>query len=188
MSFHIPTIEEIKRAREVFEANEPRDLFYRVAIELVDLAIRKETSLSVAEALAVLLQTWNKAFYRYNKFDSKHFSNIENLLNCNMSALLSFRHRSLESFCDEDEPVVKRIFEDFEGILGPVGAAKCLHLLAPRFFPLWDRAIARAYGFTLKQRGSNGKSWCDFIRIAKEQCKGFGMEHSNRQNALKALD
>jgi len=28
----------------------------------------------------------------------------------------------------------------------PVAVAKALHLLAPRFFPLWDLKIANAYG------------------------------------------
>jgi len=41
------------------------DLFYRAATELVSLALEGKTSLSVAEALAVLLQTWNKIFYQY---------------------------------------------------------------------------------------------------------------------------
>lgn len=45
-----------------------------------------------------------------------------------------------------DEATVKGVFKSFEKVLGPVGATKCLHLLAPRFFPLWDRAIAEAYG------------------------------------------
>jgi len=79
MNFHTPTIQEIEAAREAFESNEPRDLFYRVATELVDLAIRGKTSLSVAEALAVLLQTWNQAYYRYRSFDSEHFADIERL-------------------------------------------------------------------------------------------------------------
>ncbi|MGA9457754.1 MAG: hypothetical protein WBV43_20050, partial [Pseudolabrys sp.] len=40
-------ISEMKKARSVFEANEPRNLFYRAATELVRLAVDKETSLSV---------------------------------------------------------------------------------------------------------------------------------------------
>lgn len=64
MNLHTPAIPEIEAAREAFQSNEPRDLFYRAATELVDLAIRGKTSLSVAEALAVLLQTWNQAYYQ----------------------------------------------------------------------------------------------------------------------------
>jgi hypothetical protein len=65
---------DVKAARDSFETNEPRDLFYRVATELVDLALRGATSLTVAEALAVLLQTWNKTYYQYRKFDNAHFA------------------------------------------------------------------------------------------------------------------
>jgi hypothetical protein len=44
--------------------------------------------------------------------------------------------RSIESLAAEDEQPVMRVFSDFEALLGPVGAAKALHVLAPRFFPL----------------------------------------------------
>jgi len=50
---------ELKAAHAHFELIDPRDLFYRAATELVDLALKKSTPLSVAEALTVLLQTWN---------------------------------------------------------------------------------------------------------------------------------
>ena len=73
MGFHVPTTQELEEARGAFEINEPRDLFYRAATELVKLTLQGVTSLNVTEALAVLLQTRNKAFYRYNKFDSSTF-------------------------------------------------------------------------------------------------------------------
>jgi hypothetical protein len=66
---------DLRRARVVFEANETRDLFYRAATALVDLALRGATSLTVAEALAVLLQTWNRPYYQYRKF-TKYTSTI----------------------------------------------------------------------------------------------------------------
>lgn len=188
MSFYTPTIKEINKAHEIFGTNEPRDLFYHAATELVALAIRGATSLSLAEALAVLLQTWNRAFYRFRKFSLQHFSDIERCLNHHEQILLSFRQRSIESFREEDEIVVKRVFGDFEEVLGPVGAAKCLHLLAPHFFPLWDRSIARAYGLTLGQRGRNAERYCHFMRITKDQCKVLDGERIDEHNLLKALD
>ncbi len=59
----MPTLKELRAARDTFERLEPRALFYRAATELVDLAIRGATQLSVTEAVAVLLQTWNRAYY-----------------------------------------------------------------------------------------------------------------------------
>ena len=85
-----------------------------------------------------------------------------------MSDILSFRKQSIESYCEKDRTKVKKIFEDFEKILGPVGASKCLHLLAPRFFPLWDRAIVRAYYVNLKKISGNVERYCHFMAIVRE--------------------
>lgn len=183
-----PTIHEIETARRIFETNEPRDLLYRAAIELVTLALDGKTSLSVAEALAVLLQTWNKMFYRYRKFGSRHFSDIERLISYHHSILITFRRRSIENFNQEDESKVLCIFEVFEEVLGPVGAAKCLHLLAPRFFPLWDRAIAESYDLKLGQKGKNGNRYRRFMEIVKRQVQDLGGEQRIGRNPLKALD
>jgi hypothetical protein len=182
------TIREIEAARQAFEAHEPRDLFYRAATELVALALDGRTSLSVAEALAVLLQTWNKMFYRYRRFDSQHFADIERLIRDHRSMLITFRQRSIQSIKQEDESEVVRVFKAFEEVLGPVGAAKCLHLLAPRFFPLWDRAIADAYSLPLRPRGRNAERYWRFMGIVKKQVQSLGGEQAIGRNPLKAID
>jgi hypothetical protein len=182
------TIREIEAARQAFEAHEPRDLFYRAATELVALALDGRTSLSVAEALAVLLQTWNKMFYRYRRFDSQHFADIERLIRDHRSMLITFRQRSIQSLKQEDESEVVRVFKAFEEVLGPVGAAKCLHLLAPRFFPLWDRAIADAYSLPLRPRGRNAERYWRFMGIVKKQVQSLGGEQAIGRNPLKAID
>jgi hypothetical protein len=56
------------------------------------------------------------------------------------------------------------------------------------FFPLWDRAIAEAYGLALRQRGRNAERYCCFMRITKEQCKELGGEQTIGRNPLKAID
>jgi hypothetical protein len=188
MKFNIPKIRELEAAKKAFEQNEPRDLFYRAATELVDQAIQGNSSLSLAEALAVLLQTWNSAYYRYSAFDNQHFTDIENIVNINYKLLLKIRERSIETFFDGDKPKIKQVFVDFEEVLGPVGAAKCLHLLAPKFFPLWDRAIAKAYNLPLKKRGNNGDSYCLFMEISKEQCESIRHKKTVITNPLKAID
>jgi hypothetical protein len=46
-----------------------------------------------------------------------------------------------------------RCYDDHrESVLGSVGAAKSLHLLAPQFFPLWDNEIDSEY--KVKKTGS----------------------------------
>ena len=188
MDMYTPTKNDLELAHKIFEENEPRDLFYRAATELVTLAIRRAISLSVAEALAVLLQTWNRVFYRYRTFNSQHFSDIKHLIASHDEVLMAFRQRTIEGFCHEDEVIVQMLFEDFEKVLGPVGAAKCLHLLAPYFFPLWDRSIANAYGLGIRQCGKNANRYCRFMKIVREQTKSFGGERAIGRNPLKALD
>jgi hypothetical protein len=183
-----PTVQDIEAARQAFQANEPRDLFYRAATELVSLALEGRTSLSVAEALAVLLQTWNKVFYRYRRFDGQHFNSIERLISNHYSHLITFRERSIEDFDQEDKSKVRHIFDAFEKVLYPVGATKCLHLLAPHFFPLWDRAIAKAYDLPLRKTGRNADRYCRFMEIVKDQIQALGGGQAMGRNPLKAMD
>ena len=168
--------------------NEPRDLFYRAAVELVDLALQGKTSLSVTEALAVLFRTWNMAFYRFHPFTQQHVSDIEQVVADHRVELGAFRQRSIDTFCEEDVTSVKSIFDHFEGVLGPVGAAKSLHLLAPAFFPLWDRAIAKAYGIRLRKAGTNAAAYIQLMMISKRQVESFGGEVALGRNPLKAVD
>ena len=181
----IPTIQDLNQSHQDFETREPRDLFYKAATELVDLAIQGKTKLSLAEAIAVLLQTWNVSYYRFRPFDKEHFSKIEELLETHQHLTNEIRQRTIEDFCDKDASMVKAIFGDFENILGKTGAAKCLHLLAPRFFPLWDTKIALAYKLV---KGNEAECYCSFMKITREQCKCLGGEKAIGRNPLKALD
>lgn len=182
------TMQDMRIAHRTFEDNEPRDLFYRAATELVRLALSGKTSLKVAEALAVLLQTWNKVYYQYRGFDSQHFADIDRLIKGNYVTVTALRKRSVASYGHKDRANVTGVFNSFEVVLGPVGAAKCLHLLAPRFFPLWDRAIAVGYGFPLKRIGCNAERYCDFMEIVKSQCDNLGGQRKIGRNPLKAID
>ena len=186
---HLPAVSEIKAARKTFPQSEPRDLFYRVATELIDLSIRKVTTLSVSEALAVLLQTWNKNFYRFHgAFSEDHLREIEVVVNSWWVRIAGFRERSIESLSANDEPDIISLFTDLERVIGPVGCAKCLHLLAPRFFPLWDRAITKAYRIWLKPGPCNGELYLRFMGYAKRQCDALRSEGENCPDLLKAID
>ena len=188
MTLQTPTIRDIEAARKAFETRVPRDLFYRAATELVRLTMDGKTSLTIAEALAVLLQTWNPPYYRHRTFDSQRFCDIQHLHNEHEKVLTAFGKRSIESFCDEDNPMLQEFFKAFEEVLCPVGAAKCLHLLAPKFFPLWDGAIRKAYGLPMKQRGRNADHYSRFMKITKEQVQNLGGAQAMARNPLKALD
>jgi hypothetical protein len=129
-----------------------------------------------------------RAFYRFTPFNSQHFADLERVVTTNQQDLAALRERSIDGVSDEDTATVEGLFGDFEQLLGPVGAAKALHLLAPQFFPLWDRAIAKAYGLPLRERGKNADRYLRFMQITKQQYEALAGEHIMGQNLLKVLD
>lgn len=183
-----PGWKDIEKARIAFEENEPRDLFYRVATVLIQQATEGNTELSIADAVAALLQTWNQSYYRYHKFDAVHFAEIQRVIKEHPEVISDLRQRNIGSLKAGDETSVISVFTDFEVVLGPVGAAKCLHLLAPDFFPLWDRAIAEAYGVYLRPRGKNGKKYFGFMETTKTQVLRLRKERKGKRHLVKAVD
>jgi hypothetical protein len=142
------------------------DPFYAVATELVELAQRGQTKVKVSEALAALLLTWNRGYYRYHPELSRRLvHDLDELLARDKRVLTEFGNASIESFGRDNEDAVRAVFESFDAVLGPVGAAKALHLLAPRFFPLWDTAIAQAYGVGGARAARNAERYVLFMEL-----------------------
>jgi hypothetical protein len=163
-------------------------LFYRVATELIEFALTGKTSITLAEALAVLLQTWNAQYYQFRPFTLQHFADIEALLQKHLDDALRFRSRGIQSVRKSDLPIVESLFNSFERVLGPVGAAKSLHLLAPKFLPLWDRAIAKAYDCELGSVGTNGANYSLFFLHAVRQARTLSPSMPEEANLLKRID
>lgn len=185
---HQISSEQLQRAHQRFLENEPRDLFYRAAIHLVDEAWNNQGALTLAEAVSVLLQTWNRPFYRFRRFTNEHFVDIERLLQTQRNTFQQYRAREISSLQDSDEQTIVGLFEVFESVLGSVGAAKALHLLGPKFFPVWDRAIAAAYDLCLLEAGQNGSKYFAFAECQKQQAEALAGNLPNGLTAIKAID
>jgi hypothetical protein len=180
---------DLARAHDVFRAHESRDLFYRAAITLVGLAKAGTTDLTVGEALAVLLRTWNSAYYRFHPPGAGHYAEVEALIETHSDWLETVTHRRIASLADADEQPPVTVFTGFVAALGPVGAAKALHILAPRFMPLWDRKIAAKYTGPLGPTGTNAGRYLRFMQATREQSIGVGGDAGAAgRNILKALD
>ena len=183
-----PSWRDLEKARIAFEENEPRDLFYRVATTLIEQAIEGNLDISITDAVAVLLQTLNRSYYRFRKFDAAHFSKIHRIIETHPEVISDLRNRRIEDLVPADETQVVSVFSDYEEVLGPVGAAKCLHLLASHFFPIWDRTIAAAYGVSLGPRGSNAEKYYHFMETTRKQLLSLRTENKGSGNLLKAID
>jgi len=133
---------------EAFEKFESRDAMYKVATFLVSHFWGDYSNM--ADGLGVLLLTWNAAFYRYGTFN---FDNLQKTIENNFSKIKYFRERDISTLKESDYEDVRDLFEKFREALksvsnntkSPVAVAKALHLLAPNFFPLWDKRISQAY-------------------------------------------
>jgi hypothetical protein len=137
----------------------------------------------------VLLQTWNVQYYRFHgKFTRKRLGALETLLAKHMEALTLFRRQRLGE-AEVDAHQVSRLFTDFELELGPVGAAKTLHLLAPTYFPLWDRAIAqKTYRLRLASPAAGSYvKLMSLVRAEIEACGGW-TAFAEDENAVKLID
>ncbi len=133
--------------------SEPRTIFYHAALTAVNKAIGGNPHLTVGEAVALLLWTWNRRFYTKNRpFTVNHISKITTFYLDHQDVLAGYRQRDILSLSDEDAEGISTVFECLEREVGTVGAAKVLHLLAPHFFSLWDNKIAY-YGYGLRLKG-----------------------------------
>lgn len=186
--FPSPTVQDLARAHEAYVAHEPRDLYYRAASDLARLARSGDTHLSLAEAVAVLLGTWNVGYYQFRPARRRALvEDLFRLINEHAEDIAQVEGRSLASLVPEDEELVRRLFTAFAADLDSVGAAKALHLLAPRFFPLWDDKISRAYVGLPSPNRNPGRYW-QMMLITKMQSDAAGGEEVHGAGLLKLLD
>jgi hypothetical protein len=156
---------------KAFELHEPRDAMYKTATFLVDHFWGQAAEM--ADSLGVLLLTWNQAHYRYGSFD---FSELEACIRKNPAPLEAYRAKTILQYTPDDDLIIKGLFLDFlaalaivegksKGKQSPVAVAKALHLLAPGFFPLWDKKIASEYGCYYSSGAA--EKYLQFIEISQ---------------------
>ena len=147
-----PSASEVLGAREAFNALESRGRSYWIALDEVDRGYPE--ALAVASGLGIMLRAWNHQFYRFRGgWTEAQAKELAAAISKNLTTIDSFRRRELVGISARDELPILNLFVAIEKAAGPVGAAKSLHLLAPNFFPLWDRGIATAYGLPVSETG-----------------------------------
>ena len=119
----------LARAHNIFFEKEKRDVFYRVVRAVLPKAIKEEIDISVPDILEILLQTWNRQYYRFHPWSNQHHSDIEGLINDFQKQLTMVSDKDISS-CKEgisdDEGWIWLMFRRFMTVLGPVGAAKAV--------------------------------------------------------------
>jgi len=187
-----PKYSDLLKAHKIYQVKEGRDPMYKVATFLVNHFWGKYEEMT--DGLGVLLLTWNQAFYRYGPLD---FVALQKCIKKNFKIITSYRKRSLISLSDKDENKIRDLFYDFldalkihegkvKGRRSPVAVAKALHLLAPKFFPIWDDKIARRYDCYYS--GDSAEKYIEFCKVQKNIIYTFGRRKVQGGNILKLID
>jgi len=117
----IPTAEQLAEARKRFLDLEPRQVFYRIATEKVEDALKGQGPYTLAEAIHLLLLSWNFRYYRTHTIDEAYRRSVGAILEKYRDMVRRYRERSIDSFQSEDEVQLLAMFRDFGLVLGPVG-------------------------------------------------------------------
>ena len=162
---------DLERGCRAFERHEGRDSMDRVGTFLLEQWWGRPAEM--VDALTVFLLIRNAAFYRCGIFDPHR---LERFLADHWDVISSFRDRDIASLTGGDHGTIRRLFVGFNAALqiragngraqrSPVAVSKTLHLLGPRFFPLWDCAIANQYGCDYSDKPADGYThFCNIIQ------------------------
>jgi hypothetical protein len=188
----VPGRAEFLRGIEEYERREQREAVYKLA-SFVVARFWGEHWL-VADAVSALLVSWNQAFYRYGMFD---IAKLERSIGDNCEAIEGFRARDISTLVyGDDKDWVQLLFYEFlealqivagssRGRKSPVSPSKALHLMAPTFFPIWDRKIAPAYGCPYV--GNPGEAYWRFCRVTRAVAKATRGYTARRDKSLVKL-
>jgi hypothetical protein len=193
-----PTYAQLKKSCRRYElGTEPS---YRVLLPVIEGAWEQPGQ--VADAIVVLLQIWNKAFY--NRYGCPKAQAVEKALRKNWATIDRFARRSILDYNPEvDSQEISHLFcAMLEPLKGrdrkrrarrtPVGVAKALHFLAPRFFPMWDTRIARESGCAWSPARSAASCYLRFIAQIRGICESLvdgyaaanGVDHESAMRAI----
>jgi hypothetical protein len=187
------SLAELTTGHRLFNLYESRAHVYPRARGRIEAAIAAEDVEALTDAVWPFLRSWNWTFYRFRpELLNSHPLELHDLLLWFWHYRVwidEFRQMTIEAIPKSEEERVIEMFNEFDAALGPVGAAKVLHVLAPDTFPLWDRSICRGYGVSLLRAGKNGKRYWRFLRlVARKQCLDLRQQGYIGSGLLKRID
>jgi hypothetical protein len=191
--FVVPDIslDDLERDCRAYEDGD-WDSAYRIATTHVDEGWSNPPNLrKVIDGLYVLLRIWNQQFYGPSSFDEPALSQW---LERNWMTIDGFRNRSISSLSEQDHEAIALTFGKLlhelrrasDGKQSPVSVAKALHLLAPKFFPIWDNAIAQGWQCRFASQPEVAYIvFCQRMRECAERLSGkLAAERAPRRDSL----
>ncbi len=175
-----PPAEEVRRARRIYETESAWDLSYRGVRDGMERVLNQTSKFTIGEEIMRFLLEWNHRWFNIHGLRQSDVKKFDEAIASNSQRLTAFRERKIESFNMEDEAEVAALFSEFRGLVGPTGAAKALHVLAPTFFVPWDTAMRNRYWVD-----SNADGYLSFMRIRQGHCAALSAAF---EDPIKALD
>jgi hypothetical protein len=175
-----PSAEEVQDARQLYRDESAWDLSYRGVQDGLERAMNKTSQFTVAEEIVRFLLEWNHRWFNLHGLRQEDVEKLDESITRSRASLMSFRARKIESFNPQDEVEITRLFSDFRSLVGPTGAAKALHVLAPSFFVPWDSAMRNRYWV-----GSEADGYLAFMRTRQAHCAALSAAFDD---PIKALD
>jgi hypothetical protein len=190
-----PTYQEVMRNCRIFVAKEPRQRYYtwasKVMAEACGKVLAKDIDFGgVVSSIMILEYSWNNMFYDEGLFDCVRLAGC---IEKHAIQISRFRQCNLNLFNESDQGDIVSLFVDIlDGLSkstfpfrSPVAVGKCLHLLCPKFFPLWDSHIAEGtdcYWGTPVDPNTAVNSYTDFMKCTQEIIDHITHEFSDKNN------
>ena len=116
--------------------------------EMAEIKLADIAQADVERVIRRFLYQWGRMGRVLGRSEFRDWeSDVAKLVRAKCEKLEDFRRKDLADSrlnVSEFELDLKKLYDCFKHIVGPVAATKVLHLICPNFFPMWDNDIARA--------------------------------------------
>jgi len=155
----------VKVIRDHLRENDLGDEFYKLCLrELDKIDLKEFTELDARRIIKHFLDMWGQIPQATRRVDWERLAEV---IRRNANRLVMFKNMDLGDVGDEEFEryvgEVKECYSKIRGVMGPTSTAKTLHIIAPRFLPLWDRCIRKAY-----EVPDSPKGYIKFMRKIRE--------------------
>ena len=162
VNFHIPTGVEFERGLAAYGRNVTREDAYERAT--AEIAESWGQPFRTAEAIASLIDEWNHYYLRFS------LRSLADCISTHQAIIEGYRDRDITSLRDDDDPQIILLHMEVmtsmrrrkDGSKGSASTSQGLHLLCPRFFPMWNRGIAKVFRARYSSPGDDREPYCKF--------------------------
>ena len=160
MKFRVPRPDEFEEiVRKYYREWGLGECIYDICVEnLRKIDLRGLTEDDVKRIVRVFLIVWGQMSRVLGRKKKKGWEKrLANAIRSLADVLERFRCIDLAEMTDEkfDKLIadIKSCYSDIMGVVGPTATSKTLHIIAPRFFPMWDIKIRKLYEVSDREGG-----------------------------------